>query len=150
MSTELLSQGDAAASSCIRKYRHLSGISYLFARRVERKGNVMTTVLFPVGADGKGEPVNETFVIEDIKLKAIGSPTEVLSRRPAPKATMPHLRKLIRRRMSFRYGQKEVQAVRLVNVNNEEVYHWTWFQEQVRREKIGRRQSGRRGATAAA
>ena len=118
--------------------------SYLFARRVERKGNVMTRVLFPAGADAKGEPVNETFVIEDIKLKAIGSPTEVLSRRPAPEATMPHLRKLIRRRMSFHYGRKEVQAVRLVNVNNEEIYHWTWFQEQIRREKIGRRQSGRR------
>ena len=83
-------------------------------------------------------------MIEDIELNAIGSPTEVLSQRPAPKATMPHLRKLIRRRMSFHYGQKGVQAVRLVNVNNEEVYHWTWFQEQVRREKIGRRQAGRR------
>jgi hypothetical protein len=104
----------------------------------------MTRVLFPVGADANGEPVNETFVIEDIKLNAIGSPTEVLSRRPAPKATMPHLRKLIRRRMSFRYGQKEVLAVRLVNVNNKEVYHWSWFQEQVRREKIGQRQSGGR------
>src|SRR2546427_12979067 len=77
MSTGLLPQGDAAASSCIRKYRHLSRISYLFARRVERKGNVMTRVLCPVGADAKGEPLNETFVIEDIKLKAIGSPTEV-------------------------------------------------------------------------
>jgi hypothetical protein len=37
-----------------------------------------------------------------------------------------------------------VQAVRLVDVDNEEVYRWTWYQEQVRREKIGRRQSGRR------
>jgi hypothetical protein len=46
--------------------------------------------------------------------------------------------------MSLHYGQKEVQTVRLVNVNNEEVYRWTWFQEQVRREKIGRRRSGRR------
>jgi hypothetical protein len=88
--------------------------------------------------------VNETFVIEDMKLNAIGSPAEVLSRCPAPKANMPHLRKLIRRRMSFHYGQKEVQTVRLVNVNSEEVYRWTWFQERVRREKIGRRQSGRR------
>jgi hypothetical protein len=87
--------------------------------------------------------VNETFVIEDMKLKAIGSPAEVLSRCLAPKASMPRLRKLIRRRMSFHYGQKAVQAVRLVNVNNEDVYHWTWFQEQVRREKIRRRQSGR-------
>jgi hypothetical protein len=144
MSTEQLSQADAAASSCIRKYRHLSRINYFSARRVERKRDVMARVLFSAEVDAKGEPVNETFVIEDIKLKPIGSPTEVLSRRPAPKATMPHLRKLIRRRMSFRYGQKEVQAVRLVNVNNEEVYHWTWFQEQIRREKIGRRQSGRR------
>jgi hypothetical protein len=67
----------------------------------------------------EGEPVNETFVIEDMKLKAIGSPAEVLSRCPAPEASMPRLRKLIRRRMSFHYGQKAVQAVRLVNVNNE-------------------------------
>jgi hypothetical protein len=29
-----------------------------------------------------------------------------------------------------------VLAFRLVNVNNEEVYHRTWFQEQVRREKM--------------
>ena len=85
-----------------------------------------------------------TFVIEDIKLKAIGSPAEVLGRLPAPMATMPYLRKLIRRRMSFHYAQKKVQAVRLVNVNNEEIYHWTWFQEQLRREKIGRRKSCRR------
>ena len=87
--------------------------------------------------------MNETFVIEDMKLNAIGSPAEVLSRCPAPKANMPHLMKLIRRRMSFHYGQKEVQTVRLINVNSEEVYRWTWFQEHVRREKIGRRQSGR-------
>lgn len=88
--------------------------------------------------------MNATFTIEDIKLKPFGSPTELLSRCLAPPATMPHLRKLIRRRMSYHYGQKEVRAVRLVNVDNEEVYRWTWFQEQVRREKIGRRQSGRR------
>jgi hypothetical protein len=49
--------------------------------------------------------------------------------------------------MSSRYGQKEVLAVRLVNVNNEEVYHRTWFQEQVRREKIGRH-TGRRAVEA--
>jgi hypothetical protein len=83
-------------------------------------------------------------MIEDIKLKAIGSPTEVLSRWAAPKATMPYLRKLIRRRMGFHYGQQAIQAVRLVNVDNDEVYHWTWFQEQVRREKIGCRRLGRR------
>jgi hypothetical protein len=89
--------------------------------------------------------VNATFMIEDIKLKAFGSPTELSSRCLAPQAaTMPHLRKLIRRRMSHHYGQKEVQTVRLVNVDNEEIYRWTWFQEQVRREKIGRRQFGRR------
>jgi hypothetical protein len=87
--------------------------------------------------------VNATFMIEDIKLKAFGSSAELSSRCLAPQATMPHLRKLIRRRMSYHYGQKEVQTVRLVNVDNEEVYRWTWFQEQVRREKIGRRQSGR-------
>jgi hypothetical protein len=86
--------------------------------------------------------VKETFKIEDIKLKAFGSPAELLTRCPAPEAAMPHLRKMIRRRMSSYYGQKEVQTVRLVNVNNEEVYRWTWFQEQVRREKIGRRRSG--------
>lgn len=88
--------------------------------------------------------MNETHMIEEIKLKAFGSPTELSSRWPAPEAAMPYLRKMIRRRMSYHYGQKEVQAVRLVNVDNEEVYRWTWFQEQVRREKIGRRQSGRR------
>jgi hypothetical protein len=86
--------------------------------------------------------VNETFMIEDIKLKAFGSPTELSNRCPAPEAAMPHLRKMIRRRMSSHYGQKEVQTVRLVNVDNEEIYRWTWFQEQVRREKIGRRRSG--------
>jgi hypothetical protein len=95
----------------------------------------------PAGCD-KGEPVNETFMIEEIKLKAFGSPTELSGRCPAPEAAMPHLRKVIRRRMSFHYGQKEVQTVRLVNVNNEEVYRRTWFQEQVRREKIDRRRSG--------
>jgi hypothetical protein len=88
--------------------------------------------------------VNATFVIEDIKLKTFGSPAELLSSCLAPQATMPHLRKLIRRRMSYHYGQKEVQAVRLVNVDNEEVYRWSWFQEEVRRARIGRRQSGRR------
>ena len=88
--------------------------------------------------------MNENFVIEDIKLKAIGSSAEVLSTCPAPKAPMPHLRKLIRRRMSFHYGRKEVQTVRLVNAKNEEIYRWTWFQEQIRRERIGRRQAGRR------
>jgi hypothetical protein len=88
--------------------------------------------------------VNETFMIEDIKLKAIGSPTEILSRHAAPEAAMPHLRRLIRRRMSSHYGRKEVQTVRLVNLDNKEVYRWSWFQEQVRREKIGRRQAGRR------
>jgi hypothetical protein len=86
--------------------------------------------------------VNEAFMIEEIKLKAFGSPTELSSRCPAPEAAMPHLRKVVRRRMSFHYGRKEVQTVRLVNVNNEEVYRWTWFQEQVRREKIDRRRSG--------
>jgi hypothetical protein len=67
----------------------------------------------------KSQSVCGPFVIEDIKLNAIGSPTEVLSRRPAPKATMP----------------------------NEEVYHRTWFQEQVRREKNGRH-TGRRAVEA--
>jgi hypothetical protein len=86
--------------------------------------------------------VNEAFMIEEIKLKAFGSRTELSSRCPAPEAAMPHLRKVVRRRMSFHYGRKEVQTVRLVNVNNEEVYRWTWFQEQVRREKIDRRRSG--------
>jgi hypothetical protein len=88
--------------------------------------------------------VNETFMIEEIKLKAFGNPTALLSRGPAPEAAMPHLRKMIRRRMSFHYDRKEVRAVRLVNVNNEEVYRWTWFQEQLRRERIGRRRSGMR------
>jgi hypothetical protein len=88
--------------------------------------------------------MNETFTIEDIKLNAIGSPAEFLSRCAAPESTMPHLRKLVRRRMSFHYGQREVQTVRLVNVDNKEVYSWTWFQEQARREKIARRQDGRR------
>jgi hypothetical protein len=84
--------------------------------------------------------MNKTFMIEDIKLKPIGSSTEVLSRCPAPKATMPFLRKLIRRRMSFHHGQQSIQAVRLMNVDNEEVYHWSWFQEQVRRDRrIGMR-----------
>jgi hypothetical protein len=87
--------------------------------------------------------VNETLTIEEIKLKSFGSPTELLGRWPAPEAAMPYLRKMIRRRMSYHYGHKEVQAVRLVNVDNEEVYRWTWFQEQARREKIDRRQSGR-------
>jgi hypothetical protein len=85
--------------------------------------------------------VNENFMIEEIKLKAFGSPTELSSRCLAPVAAMPHLRKMIRRRMSFHYDQKKVQTVRLVNVNNEEVYRWSWFQEQLRREKIGRRRS---------
>jgi hypothetical protein len=88
--------------------------------------------------------VNENLMIEEIKLKAFGSPTELSGRWSAPEAAMPYLRKMIRRRMSHHYGQKEVQAVRLVNVDHEEVYRWTWFQEQGRREKIGRRQSGRR------
>ncbi len=87
--------------------------------------------------------MNETLMIEEIKLKAFGSRAELSSRWPAPEAAMPYLKKMIRRRMSYHYGQKEVQAVRLVNVDNEEVYRWTWFQEQVRREKIGRRQSDR-------
>jgi hypothetical protein len=133
VSSKLLSPGDAVGSSCITSIDTRAGSGRGFSLRA---------VARPTGI--KGEPVNETFVIEEIKLKAIGSPAEVLSRCPAPKATMPHLRKLIRRRMSFHYGQKEVQTVRLVDVNNEEVYHWTWFQEQVRRENIGRRQSGRR------
>jgi hypothetical protein len=112
--------------------------------RIDGRGNGLIHSLFQSEPLEKECPMNETFTIEDIKLKALGSPTEISSRHAAPEAAMPHLRKMIRRRMSFHYGQKEVQTVRLVNVDNEEVYRWTWFQEQVRREKIGRRQSGRR------
>jgi hypothetical protein len=90
----------------------------------------------------KGESVNETLMIEDIKLNAIGSPTELAGRSPAPKATMPHLRKLIRRRMSSHFGQKEVQTVRLVNLDNEEIYRWTWFQEFDGRKFSGDRLAG--------
>ena len=82
-------------------------------------------------------------MIEDIKLIPIGGPTEVLSRCPAPKAAMPYLRKLVRRRMSVHHGKQTIQAVRLVNGNNVEVYRWTWFQEQVRREQISRGRLGR-------
>ena len=83
--------------------------------------------------------MNETFVIEDIKLKAIGSPTEVLSRRPAPEATMPHLRKLIRRRMSFHYGRKEVQAVAA-----KKYITGLGSKNRFGGRKLARRQSGRR------
>jgi hypothetical protein len=130
--------------SCHRKATRSAFLASQVSTPEPAVAGALIRVPFPARPGAEGEPVNETFVIEEIKLKAIGSPAEVLSRYPAPKATMPHLRKLIRRRMSFHYGQKKVQTVRLVDVNNEEVYHWTWFQEQVRREKIGRRQFGRR------
>jgi hypothetical protein len=129
--------------SCYRKAAGSTLLASQVSTPEPAAGRALIRVLFAVRPGAKGEPVNETFVIEDMKLNAIGSPAEVLSRCPAPKANMPHLMKLIRRRMSFHYGQKEVQTVRLINVNSEEVYRWTWFQEHVRREKIGRRQSGR-------
>jgi hypothetical protein len=136
VATALLSPDGKVGSSCIVISEARVG------GRNGRSACCSQSPRVPPGCD-KGEPVNETFMIEDIKLKAFGSPTELSSRCPAPEAAMPHLRKMIRRRMSSHYGQKEVQTVRLVNVDNEEIYRWTWFQEQVRREKIGRRRSGR-------
>jgi len=95
--------------------------------------------------------MSDKFFIEDIKLNAGDQPPDVLDRVLAPSATIQHLRRLVRKRLGSTFEQKSLQAVRLIDSLGGELYRWTWFDEDRRRQKltgnVGRRRAKRSKST---
>jgi hypothetical protein len=63
---------------------------------------------------------------------------------PLRRESMALLQRLVRKRMSDQYAERKLYAVRLLDAGGNELYRWSWFAEDGRRQRIKKWQARNR------